>query len=451
MDLKNYELSEYEEYLLNRTGTENVSFIDDMAYATYHPENSKVELMKTTDDEFVALCIEAEEQMKPLQTNSTDDNSEWLDRVRFPVDSTEVDAFEKEFYKQHADIQPQQKNNPLSGSVVTVPFSEALFEFVYTDFDSLYDEVKFKLNKYEEIELPNADSDIQERINRFLSYRAYKELINHLAFGSTASALFPPSINEDADISEAMDDYYQYLKMLQQEYKEILEFCFDSNFYPDMLGEMAPAVRYYFYRKINKMPPLVEFNEEQRLIMGEKKNAAEYDPLVIADFAREHNIDAYTMMYFHNYEHKTAIRYRCESLHEFLELEFNKLIEYGVKLKRCERCGQFFTVKGNYDARYCNRTHPGELRTCRDLAAEENYKKKMANDEAIPIYRKYYRRYSARVKVNQIKQPDFNKWRYAAITKRNECSDGKITVEEYIDWNEAYFPNRKRKDKQSTQ
>lgn len=200
MDLKNYELSDYEEYLLKRTGTENVSFTDGMVYATYHPQKNTTELMKTNDDEFVALCIEAEEQMKPLQTNDTDDNSEWLDRIRFPVDSTEINEFERVFYERHPDIKPQQKNDPLSGSIVTVPLGEALFEFMYADFDSLYDEVKFRLYKYEEIELPNADSDMQDNINQFISYRAYKELINYLAFGSTASALFPPGINKGADI-----------------------------------------------------------------------------------------------------------------------------------------------------------------------------------------------------------------------------------------------------------
>ncbi|MBQ9673033.1 MAG: hypothetical protein IJV39_00210 [Ruminococcus sp.] len=449
MDWKNYQLSEYEEYLLKRTGAENVSFIDGMVYATYHQENSTVDLMKTNDDEFVALCIEAENQMKPLQINNADDNFEWMNCIRFPIDSADVDGFEKVFYEQHPDIEPQQKNNPLSGSVVTVPLGEALFEFMYADFDSLYDEVKFRLYKYDEIELPNVESDIQENINHFLSYRAYEGLINCLAFGSTASAFFPPSINDDADISEAIYDYYQYLKMLQQEYKEFLEFCFDSKYYSEVLGDMTPAVRYYLYRKINKLPPFVEFNEERRLLMDDRKKPSDYDTLAFAEFARENNIDAYTLMYFHNYNHKPVIRYRCESLHEFLELEFNKLIEYGVKLKRCERCGQFFSVKGNYDARYCNRIHSGEVRSCRDLAAEENYKMKMAENKAIPIYRKYYRRYSARVKVHQIKEPDFKKWKYAALTKRDDCSNGKITVEQYIEWNESYFPNRKRKDKQT--
>lgn len=181
--------------------------------------------------------------------------------------------------------------------------------------------------------------------------------------------------------------------------------------------------------------------------MGEKKAQTDYDLLAFADFAQEHGIDAATLMYFHNFNHNPVLRYRCESLHEFLELELNKLIEYGAKLKCCERCGQWFTYKGNYDARYCNRIHLGELRSCRDLAAEENYKMKMAEDKALPIYRKYYRRYSARVKVNQIKEADFKRWKYEALVKRDECSAGKITPEEYIDWLEGCFPNRKRKDK----
>ena len=394
--------------------------------------------MKSNDDEFVTLCINAREQARSLQEHKNDDNSEWLENIRFPVDSTEIDEFEKMFYEHNPDIEPQSKNNPLSGSKVTLPLGEALFEFVYADFDSLYKEVKVSLRMYEDIDLPNADNQI---------YRNYKWLINHLAFGSTASALFPPAITQDADLAVAMLDYYKYLIMLQKEYRDILEFCFESKFYSEVLSDMSPSARYYLYRKINKMPPFVEFNEEQRLIMEDKKAPSDYDFSAFADFAQEHDIDAATLIYFHNYNHIPVIRYRCESLHEFLELELNKLIEYNVNLKCCERCGQWLTYKGNYDARYCNRIHLGELRSCRDLAAEENYKMKMAENQAIPIYRKYYRRYSARVKVNQIKKDDFKKWKYEALVKRDECSAGDITPEKYIDWLEGCFPNRKRKDK----
>lgn len=94
--------------------------------------------MKSNDDEFVTLCINSKDRARSIQAHSDDDNSEWLDNIRFPVDSTEIDEFEKMFYEHNPDIEPQQKNNPLSGCKVTLPLGEALFEFVYADFDSLY-------------------------------------------------------------------------------------------------------------------------------------------------------------------------------------------------------------------------------------------------------------------------------------------------------------------------
>ena len=76
----------------------------------------------------------------------------------------------------------------------------------------------------------------------------------------------------------------------------------------------------------------------------------------------------------------------------------------------------------------------------------ENYKKKMADNASIPLYQKYYKRYAARVKVRQIKETDFKKWKYQAMTKRDECSDGKITLSEFEEWLESSFPNRKKKN-----
>ena len=315
MDLRNYQLSEYEEYSLERTGTENVAFTDGMVYVTYHRDNNSTELMKSNDDEFFMLCMNAKEQVCSLQEHKNDDDSEWLDCIRFPVDSTERDEFEKMFYHHNPDIEPQPKNNPLSGSKVTLPLGEALFEFVYADFDSLYEEVKVSLRMYEDMDLPNADNEVQEMINRYRIYRNYKWLINHLAFGSTASALFPPAITQNADLAAAMLDYYKYLTMLQKEYRDILEFCFETKYYSEVLSDMTPSARYYLYRKINNMPPFVEFNEEQRLIMGDKKAQADYDFSAFSDFAQEHGIDTTTLIYFHNFNHNPVLRYRCESLH----------------------------------------------------------------------------------------------------------------------------------------
>ncbi len=68
--------------------------------------------------------------------------------------------------------------------------------------------------------------------------------------------------------------------------------------------------------------------------------------------------------------------------------------------------------------------------------------KNLFADHHAAIYNRYYKRYSARVKSWQIKEADFKAWKYQALTKRDECSDGIITPEEYIEWMGSCFPNR---------
>ena len=105
-------------------------------------------------------------------------------------------------------------------------------------------------------------------------------------------------------------------------------------------------------------------------------------------------------------------------------------------------------MKGKYDTNYCDRIADGETRNCQELAALENYKARIAGNQAIPLYNKYYKRYAARVRVRQLKEEEFKRWKYQALQKRDECSDGKITVEEFEAWLEASFPNRAKKQKQ---
>ena len=135
----------------------------------------------------------------------------------------------------------------------------------------------------------------------------------------------------------------------------------------------------------------------------------------------------------------------CNSLEQALEFEIIQLLKKEVGFRRCKRCGRFFVMKGNYDTNYCNRIAEGETKNCQELAAQDNYKKKIADNAAYPLYSRYYKRYAARVKVRQIKETEFKRWKYEALTKRDECANGAITAEEYEAWLEGCFPNRKKK------
>lgn len=99
----------------------------------------------------------------------------------------------------------------------------------------------------------------------------------------------------------------------------------------------------------------------------------------------------------------------CKSIEQQIKFELMKLLKFDIGMRKCMRCGKYFIMKGNYDTNYCDRIVEDETHNCQELVAQENYKKKMADNATIPLYQKYYKRYAARVRVRQIKESDFKK------------------------------------------
>jgi hypothetical protein len=160
-------------------------------------------------------------------------------------------------------------------------------------------------------------------------------------------------------------------------------------------------------------------------------------------FAEKYRLDPGYLEYRYQFPHFISTAYECSTVRDMLYLEFTKILEQNIRLKKCRRCGRYFITKGNYPGEYCDRVAMCETRTCQQLAAQDNYKAKLKDNGAWGAYSKYYKRYFARMKVGIIKQPAFKQWQYIAVTKRDECAEGKLPLEEYIVWLEASFPNRR--------
>ena len=310
---------------------------------------------------------------------------------------------------------------------------------------------------------PDQLSDEEWTLRTYNDFDTTFPLINNIAYASLYSAIFPPLIKSSTETSKSIARYGNYLLALQKEFLELIEFCYDEDFYPEVLGSLYPSERLHLYRHAHEMPTFFERKEEFRtshnIMDGDKMPYGATGDKIIntlknldftptdeqKEFAEKYGIKVNTLLFTLQHHMFISARYVCSSIKDILELELTKMLEQNVRFRKCKRCGKYFIMKGNYDTHYCDRIADGETRTCQQLAALENYKAKIADNKAVPIYNKYYKRYAARVRVHQLKEDEFNKWRYQAITKRDECSDGKISPEEYIDWMEAYFPNRKRK------
>ena len=47
---------------------------------------------------------------------------------------------------------------------------------------------------------------------------------------------------------------------------------------------------------------------------------------------------------------------------------------------------------------------------------------------------------------SKVKEDKFDEWMFNACAFKYDCERGIISLEEYIEFNEAYFPNRKKKE-----
>ena len=386
------------------------------------------------------------------------------------------------------EMDEEPLNNVFSGTNVTLNLGEGILDFVYADFItptadclsfySYWEKVKDDSEKNGShvdqviadffLKEPHPENNkvfnhLQLSVETYNDYcRTFRE-IKDIAYASFYSAIFPPVfIDIKRNSKKQIQLYSTYLRALQKEYLEILEFCFDEDHFPEVLGECSPGERYAAFRSIHDLPTSIHRNERLRM----DGNVDEYetdggmdfaqyakvvakninkDLSIFTDFAKRYSIsESEARMLFVRPRH-IYIDYEVRTVAGMLELELSKMIEENIHFRKCKRCGKYFIVKGNYNTNYCSRIADGETRSCQELAAMETYKKKVADVPAMSIYQRYYKRYKARERVNQIKKDDFNKWKYKAMDKREDCINGRITPAEFEEWLEGCFPNRSKK------
>ena len=357
--------------------------------------------------------------------------------------------------------------NYFSGTYVTVPLGEGLINFCYADFDAAFEKCKPEYLRFihDSKSAPDLDrkkfSGNREAVIR--SFELHEQLfptLSEVFYASLYTIIFPPLFMKKTE--RAVEFYRQYLRILQTEFLELIEFCFDKDFRPGVLGKLYPSERYCLWCKIRErslsykryetfqadsfaphgteMPyglswAVLDEYFQQEIVLTEEQKA----------FAKEYGIEEYELEAAYHYPCFIASSYEVSSVRDILYLEFSKLLEEGLRFQRCQRCRKYFLTKGDYHGQYCDRIVPGESRTCQQLAAQETYQNKLKDNggkNALNIYQKYYKRYFARAKAGSLKKERFKQWQYEAVQKRDDCLSGTLTVEELTVWLEGSMPNR---------
>lgn len=347
---------------------------------------------------------------------------------------------------------------PFSGGSVDFSLGEGLLNFLYADFEAACNTDKLTFEEERETAPIQFESEAEQKV---FDYLCLAETVKHfrpVIHSSLYTMLFPTFLKKRT--KKEFSAYLAYLKALQSRLMKLITFVFDEDYYPSVLKNLSVNQRYGLYCRANNCTaryeyqyifdypelgqnPLSNYFSPSQFIDLENE---QYENDELLDFCINHRILQEDLKSISALTYEPLTRFQCSCIEDILMFELWEMLTKSVRFRKCKRCGRYFIMKGNYDTNYCDRVAEGETRNCQELAAQENYKKKMADNAAIPLYQKYYKRYAARVRVRQIKEPDFKKWKYQAMTKRDECTDGKITLSEFEEWLEASFPNRKKRD-----
>lgn len=107
-----------------------------------------------------------------------------------------------------------------------------------------------------------------------------------------------------------------------------------------------------------------------------------------------------------------------------------RLIDHGIKMRKCKSCGRYFIPLNRSDEQYCYRLLENGKK-CREL----NYMSKINNDDYLIAYRTAYKTHNARKQRNMNNKPnaenDFKKWVERAKVLLDDARNGRISFEEY--------------------
>lgn len=361
----------------------------------------------------------------------------------------------------------ERKINAFSGTEVSVPLGEGLLNFCYADFNSTFEHCMPAYRELtQSVDTPAKIHSAEEGIIRL--YELYAEIFPTLSdvfYASLYTACFPPQFTRKTVY--ALEYYQQYVSFLQTEFLELIEFCLDKEFRPEVLGQLYPSERYALWGKIKGVPAShirqetfqADSYEPHGTVMPFGADLGDPDrPLSLdipltpeqKEFARKYGLPEHILQLRYTFHCFISTSYACESLKDMLFLEFTKILETGVEFQKCKRCGRYFIVKGNYHGVYCDRIPEGEHRTCQQLAAQETYLSKLRDNNGenpLNVYQKYYKRYFARVKAGSLKEKKFRQWQYEAVRKRDACLSGAMPLGEFKDWLEVSMPNRTKKER----
>lgn len=158
-----------------------------------------------------------------------------------------------ELYRRNDEFIPNSAPHILGACRVEMKCGEGLFDFIYADFDSVYEKLK---NKEYVIKYPDAkgNGQLEKFYNQYAHYCNTLYNYGELFTTSLYTYICPPVFGNQIDHKRTLQYYMLQLKYWQSIYLDLFEFCYDENYNPEVLGGLCPHERYNIYCIMQDLP-----------------------------------------------------------------------------------------------------------------------------------------------------------------------------------------------------
>ena len=301
-----------------------------------------------------------------------------------------------------------------------------------------------KLSEFEENYLKKNNISLDEFAQKIAIYEQvyrYEEIHPYLSMIDLYTSIVP--VDNKVLLNETLN-----INALREKVVEIFEFCFDVD--TPYLNELPSDKRYYFYlasgrggipqnfkTRVIAMPDKINVENHEIFYkdLPDDFNLGEYwDLTSINDLRTPQDVTDKTIDYLKDYEIKLYEAYEINSFADIAYLEVYQMLLNRSAVKKCELCGRYFLIKGDYNAKYCDRKMEGKRQTCQQIGSSRDFNKRVEKSEPHKEYMKAYKRMHSRIKYGMITKEQFHEWNKQADGKLLMCESGELSLEDFKVW-----------------
>jgi len=218
-----------------------------------------------------------------------------------------------------------------------------------------------------------------------------------------------------------------------------------KGFDPDDIGSEHPYIKYFQQDKttLAKAQEWYALNVdvclEEKVWLLEEPSPIEQLASWIYDADYNHSLNETVRIQYRAME-KAKGSYKFYEVYEVSEvlevcyIEFMKMIEFGLRIRRCLNCNRYFAPKREGDIKYCDRIPQGKKRTCQQIGSIKTFQKKVAENPLLGEYNKIYCRFFARKRSDndsiRITPEQFKTWAVQAKKTREKAIAEDWTIEQ---------------------